>query len=87
MAGSWRSLHNEELRNLYISPNIIKVIIIKENEVGGACISVGKPEWKRPAGRPCRRWDANIRANLMEIGIFRLDKSFGTLKASYWSIF
>jgi hypothetical protein len=26
MVGSWRRLHNEELHNLYISPNIIRVI-------------------------------------------------------------
>jgi hypothetical protein len=26
VAGDWRSLHNEELHNVYASPNIIKVI-------------------------------------------------------------
>jgi hypothetical protein len=33
----WRRLHNEELHNLYPSPNIIKVIKNKDDEMGGAC--------------------------------------------------
>jgi len=33
----WRKLHNEELNDLYSSPNIIWVIQIKKNEVGMAC--------------------------------------------------
>jgi hypothetical protein len=31
-------------------------------------ILVGKPEGKRPLGRPRRRWEEGIRINLMEIG-------------------
>jgi hypothetical protein len=31
-------------------------------------ILVGKPEGKRPLGRPRRRWEDNIRINLREIG-------------------
>ena len=34
--GEWRRLHNEELNDLY-SPNIIRVIIINSNEIGGVC--------------------------------------------------
>jgi hypothetical protein len=34
-AGGWRRLHNEELRNLYASPNIVSDEI-KEDEIGGA---------------------------------------------------
>jgi hypothetical protein len=34
---SWRKLHNDELHNLYSSPNIVRVIKIKEDEVGGTC--------------------------------------------------
>jgi hypothetical protein len=46
VAGGWRRLHNEELHNLYSSPNtsIIRVIKIKENEVGGACSKNGSYE-------------------------------------------
>jgi len=32
----WRKLHNEELNDLSCSPNIVRVIKIK-NEMGGAC--------------------------------------------------
>jgi hypothetical protein len=31
-------------------------------------ILVGKPEMKRPLGRPRHRWEDNIRMDLMEIG-------------------
>jgi hypothetical protein len=30
-------------------------------------ILVGKSEWKRPLGRPTRRWEDNIRMDLREI--------------------
>jgi hypothetical protein len=39
VAGGWRRLHNEELHNLYASPDIIK--IIKVNEMGGTCSTNG----------------------------------------------
>jgi hypothetical protein len=66
VAGGWRRLHNEELHTLYASPNVIR-LINKKNEMGSACnthgvdqnmfrILVGKPEGKRPLGRPRRRW-------------------------------
>jgi hypothetical protein len=35
--GSWRKLPNDELHSLYSSPNIVRVIKIKEDEVGGTC--------------------------------------------------
>jgi hypothetical protein len=52
---------------------------IKEDEMGRACstngekrnayrILVGKPEGKRPLGRPRRRWVDNIKMDLREIG-------------------
>jgi hypothetical protein len=52
---------------------------IEENEMGGACstygegrgvyrVLVGKPEVKRPLGRPKRRWEDNIRMDLQEVG-------------------
>jgi hypothetical protein len=58
--GGWRKLDNEELHNLYCSPSIIRII---KSRMGGACsmsgmkrnayrILVGKPEGKRPLGRP-----------------------------------
>jgi hypothetical protein len=52
---------------------------IEENEIGGAWsadgeergvyrVLVGKPEGKRPLGRPRRRWEDNIRMDLQEVG-------------------
>jgi hypothetical protein len=75
--GDWRKLHNEELHNLYSTPIIISKQVRKD-EMGGACstnaekvayrILVGKPEGKRPLGRPSRTWVDNIKMDLGEIG-------------------
>jgi hypothetical protein len=40
MTGEWRKLHNKELRDLYSSPSIIRVI--GEDEIGGACSTKGE---------------------------------------------
>jgi hypothetical protein len=61
--GDWRKLHNEELHNLHLSPNIIRMIksrtmrwagyVARMEETRSAYrILVGKPEGKRPLGRP-----------------------------------
>jgi len=65
VTGVWRRLHNEH-HNLYASPNITKVIISRSIWAGLVArmvgmrnaykIIVGKPEGKRPRGRPRRRW-------------------------------
>jgi hypothetical protein len=79
VTGDWRKLHNEELQNLYSSPNIIRMIksrrmrwaghVARRGESRNAHrILVGKPEGKRPLGRPRRRWLDNIKINLREIG-------------------
>jgi hypothetical protein len=36
-------------------------------------VLVGKPEGKRPLGRPRRRWEDGIRMNLREIGLGVVD--------------
>jgi hypothetical protein len=69
--GDWRKLHNEELQNLYSSPNIIRMIKSRRRWNGHVArmgekrnayrILVGKPEGKRPLGRPRRRWVDNIK--------------------------
>jgi hypothetical protein len=74
-----RKLHNEELRDLYSSPNIIRIIksrrmrsarhIARMGEKKNACrLLVGKPETKRPLGKPRHRWLDNIRMDLGEVG-------------------
>jgi hypothetical protein len=73
--GSWRKLHNDELHSLYSSPNIVRVI--KSRRMGWAGhvapigegrgvyrVLVGRPEDKRPLGRPRRRWEDNIKVDI-----------------------
>jgi hypothetical protein len=72
--GSWRTLHNDELHSLYSSPNIVRVIKSWRLRWVGAGrgvyrVLVGRPEGKRPLGRPRRRWEDNIKIELREIGI------------------
>jgi hypothetical protein len=66
VTGKWRKLHNEELNDLYSLPNIVRVV--KSRRMGWARhvermgegrgvhkVLVGKPEGRRPLGRPRRR--------------------------------
>jgi hypothetical protein len=70
--GGLRKLHNEEIHNLNCSPSIIRMINLRRMRWTGNVarigenrnayrIFVGKPEGKRPLGRPRRRWEDNIR--------------------------
>jgi hypothetical protein len=46
----------------------------RNGEVRGAYnILVGKPEGRRPLGRPKRRWEDNIKMDLREIGFGNVD--------------
>jgi hypothetical protein len=73
--GGWRRLHNAELRNLYTSPNIVRVIKSKRTGCAGHVACMGdtrtayrvwarKPEGNRPLRRSRHRWEDNIRMNL-----------------------
>jgi len=72
VAGGWRRIHSEELYNLYNSPHIIRGIksrrvmwadhVARMGEIRTAYkFLFGKPEGKRPVGRPRRRWECKIR--------------------------
>jgi hypothetical protein len=78
--GSWRKLRNDELHSLYSLPNIVRVIKARRLRWVGHVAHmgegrgvyrdlVGKPEGKRPLGRPRRRWEDNFKLDLRETGI------------------
>jgi hypothetical protein len=84
VTGDWRKLHNEELHNLYSSPSIIRMMKSRRMRWTGHVagmgekrnayrILVGKPEGKRPLGRPRLRWVDNIKIDLRETGWDGLD--------------
>jgi hypothetical protein len=79
MNGEWRKLHNKELRDLYSSPSIIRIIKSRRTRLAGHIarmgekrktyrLLVGKPEGRRPLGRPRCRWVDNIRMGLGDVG-------------------
>ena len=79
VTGEWRRLHNKELHALYSSPNIIRVTKSRRLRWAGyvACVGesrgtyrviVGKPEKRRPLGRPRRRREDNIKKDLRKVG-------------------
>ena len=75
----WKKLHNKGLNDLYCSPSIVRVIKSRRMRSAGHVarmgkrrgvyrVLVGKPEGKRPLGRPRRRWEDNIKMDLQEVG-------------------
>jgi hypothetical protein len=79
-----RKLRNEELVDLYSTPNIVRVI--KSRRMGWAGhvtrigerrgvhrVLVGKHEGKTPFGRPRRRWEDNLKMYLQEVGCGGMD--------------
>ena len=80
VTGVWRKLHNEELRDLYSLPNIVRVVksrrmrwarhVARMGEGRGVHrVLVGKPEGKRPLGRHRLRWEDNIKMDHQEVGV------------------
>jgi len=79
VTGEWRKLHNEEFKDLYSLPNIMRVVKSRRMRWAGHVahmgegrvvyrVLVGKPEGKRPMGRPRHRWEDNIKMDLREVG-------------------
>jgi len=79
VTGEWRKLHNKKLSDLYSLPNIVRVVKSRRmrwaghvarmgEERGMHRVLVGRPEGKRPLGRPRRRWGDNIKMDLREVG-------------------
>jgi len=84
VTGQRRKLHNEELNDLYSSPSIVRVIksrrmrwarhVARMGERKGIYrVVVGKPEGKRPHGRPTLTWEDNIKMDLQEVGCGGMD--------------
>ncbi|KAJ4445915.1 hypothetical protein ANN_12601 [Periplaneta americana] len=79
VTGEWRKLHNAELHALYSSPDMIRNIKSRRlrwaghvarmgKSINAYRVLVGRPEGKRPLGRPRRRWEDNIKMDLREVG-------------------
>ena len=77
VTGEQRKLH--ELNDQYCSPDIVWVIKSRRMKRAGhvahmgerRCVYrvlVGKPEGKRPLGRPRHRWEDNIKVDIQEVG-------------------
>ena len=81
MKGGWRKLHNEELNDLYSSPNIVWAIKSTRIRWAGHVARMGERRWvlvaklegKRPLGRPMRVWEDNIKMDLQEVGCGGMD--------------
>jgi len=80
----WRKLHNEEFNGLYCSPSFFRVrksrrmrwvghVALIGERRGIYWVLVGKPEGKKPLGRPRRRWEDNIKMDLQEVGCGGMD--------------
>jgi hypothetical protein len=78
VTGEWEKLHNEELHDLYYTPNINRVIKLIRMRWAGHVAHMGekrgvyrvlvwKPEGKRPLGRPRHRWEDNTELDLQEV--------------------
>jgi hypothetical protein len=78
VTGEWSRLYNEELNDLYSSPTIIRVIKSRSMRWAGhvTCmgesrgayrILMGRPEGRRPLGRPRHRWENNIKMELQDV--------------------
>jgi len=95
VTGEWRKLHNEELNDLYSSPIIIPVIksrrirwvghVLCMGESRGVYgVLVGKPQGKKPLGRPRHRWEVNIKMDLQGVECECMDWITGAWDRDRW---
>jgi succinate dehydrogenase flavin-adding protein (antitoxin of CptAB toxin-antitoxin module) len=77
VTGEWTKLHNEELNDLFSSPNIVRMIKSRRMRWAGHVVLyrvlVGKPEGKRLLGRPRRRWEDNSKTCRQDVGCECMD--------------
>ena len=84
LTGEWRKVRNEEVNDLYSSPNIVRVIKSRRMRWAGYVermgegrgvyrVLVGKLEGRRPLGRPRLRWEDNIKMDLQRVGYGGMD--------------
>jgi hypothetical protein len=97
VTGEWRKLHNEELNDLYSLTNIVRVVKSRMRWAGHMArmgeergvhrVLLGKPEGKRPLGRPRRRWEDNIKMDVQEVGGGRGDwMELAELRDRWWAL-
>jgi hypothetical protein len=83
VTGEWRKVHNEELNDLYCSPNIRVIKSRRMSWAGNVArmgerrdlyrVLLGKLEGKRQLGVTRRRWEDNIKMDLQEVGCGGMD--------------
>jgi hypothetical protein len=82
VTGEWRKLHNEELNELYFSPNMARVIKSIRIKLAGHVarmeksvyrILVGNSDGNRQYEKPRCRWEDNIKMDLQEMGCVGMD--------------
>ena len=95
VTGEWKRLHNEELNDLYPSPNVVRVIKPRRmrwtghaactgNRRGAYRVLMGNPEGKRRLERLWRRWEHNIRMDLQEVGWGGMDWIYLAQNRNTW---